>query len=335
MNYKRVMQEAFSVISPSISEDEIRTNVIERSQSTNEQTKYSHKRYIPLIAAAVAASATTVGVGAACNWDFAQLFNAHFQNKADDYILQTNIESQADIVDLTDMENDILQSFEFEYGRVDFKGYISDSSNIMLMYTLSIDEEALGENSQANAYWELSDGTKTHAEKSYSGQGYRGNDNSFTYCTTYSYGKNTLANGDVFRIEFTELYSFGKDTYINLPLSEPIVLQFTLENVNNEYKEIDCHHRYTDDGYSRTLDKVIVTPLSIDWYSLREKAVQSDTELWSSIEYTLSDGTVIKNYDISGTACGEYDYFSAKLDKPINPYEIISVTICGIEISLK
>lgn len=335
MNYRKLIREAFFEVSPSISDERIMKNVIERSKNTTKQVKHSNRRHIPMIAAAAVVSITTVGVGAACNWDISQLFNTYFQNKADDYILPTNIESQADIVDLTDMGNDILQSFEFEYGRVDFTGYISDSSNIMLMYTLSIDEDALGKNSQADAYWQLSDGAKTHTEKSSSSQGCRGTDNSFTYCTTYNYGANTLTNGDIFRIEFTELCSFGKDTYTSLPLSEPIILEFTLENINNAYKEINCSHQYTDDGYSRTLDKVIITPLSIDWYSLRGKSAQSDTQLWESIEFTLSDGTVIKNYDITGTDSGEYDFFSAKLDKPIDPYEVISVTICGTEISTK
>lgn len=335
MNYRKIIQEAFYDVSPSISDEKIRINVIERTENMNKQAKNPRRWYIPLIVAAAVVSITTVGVGAAYSWDFAQLFNANFENKADDYVLPTNIDNQANTVDLSDMGEDIFQSFEFEYGRVDFTGYISDSSNIMLMYSLDIDEEALGDNAQDDAYWQLSDTIQKHPEKSSSGQGYRNPDGSFTCCTTYSYGTNALTNGDTFRIEFTELYSFGKDTYTSLPLSEPIILEFTIENVNPAYKEIKCNHEYTDDGYSRTLDKVIVTPLSIDWYSLRGKAAQSDTELWASIEYTMSDGTVVKNYDITGTDSDDYDFFSAKLDKPIDPYDVTSVTICGIEISVK
>ncbi len=333
MNYKRIMQEAFSEVSPSLSDEEIRTNVIERTENMNKQAKNPRRWYIPLIVAAAVVSITTVGVGAAYGWDFVQLFNENFENKADDYVLPTNIDNQANTVDLSDMGEDIFQSFEFEYGTVDFIGYISDSSNIMLMYNLDIDEEALGDNAQDDAYWQLSDAIPKHREKSSSGQGYCNPDGSFTYYTTYSYGENALTNGDVFRIKFTELYSFGNDIYSSIPLTEPIILEFTLENVNTAYKEIKCNHYYIDDGYSRTLDKVIITPLSIDWYSLRGKAAQSDTRLWESIEFTLSDGTVIKNYDITGTDSGEYDFFSAKLDKPIDPYEVISVMICGIEIS--
>lgn len=335
MDYKKIIQDAFSAVSSSRSDEEISSNVIERTENMNKKTKKTRSRCVAAIAAAVAVSTGTVAVGAACGWDFAQLFNMHFENKADDYILPTNIESQADTVDLTEMGNDILQSFEFEYGRVDFKSYISDSSNIMLMYTLDIDEQALGEHHQDHAYWQLSDAASTSSAKSDSGQGYRNADGSFTYCTTYSYGENKLSNGDIFRIEYTELHNFNTETYTSLPLREPIVLEITLENINTSYKEIKCSRQYTDDGYSHTLDKIIISPLSIDWYSLRGEAAQSNTELWAAIEYTLSDGTAIKCYDVTGTDSGKYDYFSAKLDKPVDPYDVTSVTICGIKIPVE
>ena len=56
----------------------------------------------------------------------------------------------------------------------------------------------------------------------------------------------------------------------------------------------------------------------------------------SPIVYCFKDGTEIRNYQITETSeyNGEREFFAVLLDKPINPNDLVSVTIGDFTITL-
>lgn len=141
--------QLFDQISPTESDDELLQAVFARKAenmnmtNTNTKRKIIRKAVIIPIAATLALSATAVGVGAAYNWDFSQIFQSFYSQRAEDgkCLVDTNIDNQTLNADLSSMGKNLGLSFDFEYGTVNFTGVIADSSILFLTYELNVNED--------------------------------------------------------------------------------------------------------------------------------------------------------------------------------------------------
>ena len=144
--------ELFNNITPPKTDDELLRDILSRRNEADcagfpdAPKKRSFRR--PVIIAAAAVAAASVGVtaaGASTGWDFTKLFQGFYSQRALDNAgyTDTGIENQIVTADLSAMGTDLYQPADFGFGKVTFTGAVADSSVVMVMYELNINENVL------------------------------------------------------------------------------------------------------------------------------------------------------------------------------------------------
>lgn len=151
------------------------------------------------------------------------------------------------------------------------------------------------------------------------------------------YQDNFLNEDNVISLSFDEFSIWcGGDTKERYTLKVPIEFDIPLDFINTERIVVYPHQEIVFEGYSCTLEEVVATPLSIQWYIKRGERlspIHSDP-----LMYTFSDGTAVTSYDYTGRGAlnnDELEFCTALLDKPVNPSNIASVTIGNYTVDLQ
>ena len=93
MNYKKIIDDSFSTLTPLTVNEEIIRNVTERAEKMEKKKRISIKKPVIAVCAAVAAVAVgTISVGAATNWGYIDYFKNMFaQNYEGSVAVNTEI----------------------------------------------------------------------------------------------------------------------------------------------------------------------------------------------------------------------------------------------------
>lgn len=334
--------ELFNNITPPKSDDELLRNVLScRGEAVPARfSGTTKKRYFrrPVIIAAAAVAAASVGVtaaGASVGWDFTKLFRGFYSQRALDNAgyIDTGIENQLATADLSAMGTDLYQTADFGFGKVTFTGAVADSSVIMVMYELDINEDVLHDFAQdyglqENEIWgELEPDSQTIGFYGTQGFGER-TKSSYKRTVIFEFHGNELNKESSFNASFCTLSLWGNSFTLEIPLEEPVTIELSLDFISTERVTVETDAEVQIDNYLYELKKVNITPLAVqlDVKEIRKTGKPDKSE---PLILQFKDGTEVKNYSlISSTVEGIDSYpFLILLDKPIDINNLSSVTI--------
>lgn len=297
---------------------------------------------------AAAAAALAVGVtaaGASCGWDFSKLFEGFYSrisSEAQGYA-DTGIESQTSADDLSQMGISLDKTADFDYGTVTFTGAVADRNTVMVMYDLAINERALDEYhgkfgySEKSPWWELELSEKPAGCNLAIGYGTKDDTRGVvSYTNVYSYQNGFLTEDSFMKLEFSTVMLSGGDSRLEIELEQPVMLSFPLDFMNTDRISVSPDADITIDNFEYHLDDVVITPLSIQWYAERGGKTGKLEGETDPLICKFADGAEVRNYQITGASeyGGDREFFTVIFDKPINPADLVSVTIGGCEIPL-
>lgn len=354
--------QLFDRIDPPKTDDELLHSVLSRKGEAVPEEFTPKKRAFrkPVIIAAAAVTAASVGVtaaGASCGWDFSKMFEGFYNKISNDYFgyVDTGIEDQVSTVDLSEMGINLDQTVDFGYGTVTFTGAIADSNVVMVMYDLTVKDEVLEEyyskysKEGAKPWLNLgSDFLKPGCEHTNS-FGYSLSmpydtisDNGVNCSRTdaYFYQEGYLSPDMVLDIEFDIFTMSASDhSWWEMELDEPVTISLPMDFMNTDRIEVSPNVEIIHDNYRYFLEDVVLTPLSIQWYTQPGERIDHLPLRSDPLIYRFKDGTEVKNYGITEGAAydpynGDREYHSALLDKPIDLDDLASVTIGDYTINL-
>lgn len=342
--------ELFNNITPPESDDDLLRNVLARrseavSGGFSDATKRRQLRR-PVIIAAAAVAAASVGVtaaGASTGWDFKKLFQGFYSQRALDNAgyVDTGIENQIVTADLAEMGTDLYQAADFGFGKVTFTGAVADSSVVMVMYELDINEDVLqgfaqDYGLQENEIWCSLDsapqtvgfnGTVSFGERT---------DNGYKCTVGFEFHGDQLDEESTLIASFSSLTLFSGTNSREIPLEEPVILDLPLDFIDTSHITVEPDVNVQIDNYLYSLEKVVITPLAVRWDSrVIRKVGKPDSS--DPVICRFKDGTEVINYSITSSAINGYDSDSylVLLDKPININDLSSVTIGDYTIDLE
>lgn len=342
--------ELFNNITPPETDDELLRKVLAcRSEAVSVGFSDAPKRRPlrrPVIIAAAAIAAASVGVtaaGASTGWDFTKLFQGFYSQRALDNAgyVDTGIENQIVTADLAAMGTDLYHTADFGFGEVTFTGAVADSSVVIVMYELDINEDVLQGFVQdyglrENEVWCNLDsapqtvgfnGTVSFGERTDSG--YK--------CTVgFEFHGDQLNEESTLIASFSSLTLFSGTNSREIPLEEPVILDLPLDFIDTSHITVEPDVNVQIDNYLYSLEKVVITPLAVRWDSrVIRKVGKPDNS--DPVICRFKDGTEVINYSITGSAINGYDSDSylVLLDKPININDLSSVTIGDYTINLE
>lgn len=350
--------ELFDKITPPKSDDALLQSVLSRRNETAESgiaPRRFRKTGLIIAAAVTTASLGITAAGISCGWEFSTMFEEFYNKVTKDYYgyVDTGIENQVVTADLSEMGINLDQTVDFGYGTVTFTGAIADSNVVMVMYDLTVNDEVLdeyyskhskeGEKPWLNISLDLTKSGCVMTE----GFGYplsmpyeTGGDNEVDCSKTnaYFYEDGYLSKDRVLELKFDTFEIWGSDnSWWEMNLDEPVVLSLPLEFMNTDRIEVSPNTEIIHDNYRYFLEKVVITPLNIQWYTQPGEKIEHLPLRSDPLVYRFKDGTEVKNYGITESAAysGEQELHSALLDKPIDIDELVSVTIGDYTINLE
>lgn len=356
--------QLFDRITPSKTDDELLRSVLARRDEAvrGEFSDTAKRRSIrkPVIIAAAAVTAASVGVtavGASTGWDFSKMFEGFYTKITNDYYgyVDTGIEDQILTADLSEMGINLDRTIDFGYGTVTFTGAIADSQVVMVMYDLTVKDEVLDEyyskhsNEGAKPWISLgfdflNPGCR-HADSfgyplSIPNETISDNGVNCSRTDAYFYEDGYISKDMVLEIEFDLFSMFASDHSLwEIELEEPVTLSLPLDFMNTDRIEVSPKVDIIHDNYRYFLEDVVLTPLSIQWYTQPGEKIDHLSLRSDPLIYRLKDGTEVKNYGITEGAAynaysGDLEFHNALLDKPINLDDLASVTIGNYTINL-
>lgn len=354
--------ELYDKITPPKTDDELLRAVLSRREEAVHDgfTETPKRRAFrkPIIFAAAAVTAVSVGVtavGASTGWDFSKMFEGFYSQRAQDNVgyVDTGIENQVITADLSEMGISLDQTVDFGYGTVTFTGAIADSNVVMIMYNLTVDDEVLEEyyskhSKEGKKPWvhltfdflkpgcNFSDGFGYPLSMPYETISDNGVDCSRT--EAYFYQDGFLSKDMVLELEFNTFSMFAGDhSWWDITLDEPVVMSLPLDFMNTDRIAVSPNVEIIHDNYRYFLEDVVITPLSIQWYTQPGEKIEHLPLRSDPLIYRFKDGTEVKNYGITESSeyKGDREFHSALLDKPINVDDLASVTIGDFTINLE
>ena len=349
--------QLFDQITPPKTDEELLQDVLSRREEaapggfTETPKRRAFRK--PVIIAAAAVTAVSVGVtavGASTGWDFSKMFEGFYTKITNDYYgyVDTGIENQVLTADLSEMGINLDQTIDFGYGTVTFTGAIADSQVVMVMYDLTVKDEVLEDyyskhsNEGAKPWISLGFDFLNPGCRHADSFGYTLSmpyetisDNGVDCSRTdaYFYEDGYISRGMVLEIEFDLFSMYASDHSLwEIKLEEPVTLSLPLDFMNTDRIEVSPNVEIIHDNYRYFLEDVVLTPLSIQWYTQPGEKIDHLPLRSDPLIYRLKDGTEVKNYGITEGAAynasmGDREYHSALLDKPINLDDLASVTI--------
>lgn len=342
--------ELFNNITPPETDDELLRNVLLRRSKTDSPgfSATTKKRTLrrPVIIAAAAVATAAVGVtaaGASTGWDFTKLFQGFYSQRALDNsgYIETGIENQLAAVDLTAMGTDLYQTTDFGFGKVTFTGAVADSSVVMVMYELDINEDVLQNfaqdyNLQENEIRaELKPSPQTNGCYGTQGFGER-TVSGYKHTVIFEFHGNELNTESSFNACFCDLTLFSSTNIREIPFEEPVILKLPLDFINTDRVTVEPDTEVQIDNYLYELKKVNITPLAVQWDAKVIRKIRKPDKS-SPLIMRFKDGTEVKNYSLTSSDVegSDSDTFLVLLDKPININDLSSVMIGNYTINLE
>ena len=338
MKYKML----FDKIDPPRTDDEMINLVLSGGAETmpaSKKTVLKKRSFKKTAVIAAVAAALAVGVtaaGASCGWNISKLlenFYSRISSESQEHI-DTGIENQTAIADLSQMGINLDKTVDFGYGTVTFKGAAADRNTVILMYSITIDEKALDEfqrkfgNISGKTWADLSASENPSGCNLAASYGASGAD--YLQTNVYAFQNGFLTKDSAIDFEFDAFtISDSNHSRLEIYLEEPVKLSLPLYFMNTDCVSLSPGTDIIIDNFEYYLDDVVITPLSIQWYVWRGGKIGTMEGKTDPLIYRFRDGTEICNYQTNSTSeyNGDREFFTVLFDKPINPSDLESLTI--------
>ncbi len=339
---KEDITRLFDKITPIRSDDEIIAHVIGKAENMEEKNTKRNKGFKkPIIAACAAVTALTigtVGVGAANNWDYAGLLTNFFSGRA--------IENTAEWQNNFDFEKygmPLDKTIVNDDFTLNFHGIAADKSTAIIVLDVILNDTK-GEVAEIASLSATANPIVSGSHSYIIDQ----NENSFTMAVYFT--SDTELPDDVISFEFNTLYydlmpvEGTTDVIVSrtLSINEAIEIDMGSFDRNSDMKTINPEHIYNIDEYEMMLTEIRITPFRI-CYELKVDKEQKHT-IWNEgchkqfeneISIMLTDGNEMQfrggvfGGGTEETLVGEKNFYY-----PINPDDVVSVTIAGVTYNL-
>lgn len=333
---KNRYQKAFDEISPIRSDEELFRAVLDRKAEDMKATrKIGKKAIVILAAAAVLLGMTTVGVGAAYQWNLTAAFEGLFRDRRETY------GEKADPgIDFSQIGKEIGESWSGEGYTLTIEGAVADEGDAYFYYTLAFDETFPYEYGAGKPEWVvdistillLSDGEPLIIGSSSKGADCKWLDeNTFqgVFCVksreaSLTDRALTLMVGGISHYAAKDDGSFERQE-VACGLSAELFF-----DGHSDYEPVTiAPNAKIGSGF---IDELTISSFSAEY--ILSGDLDSMDPMLSHLCITLRDGTVVEAFDVMGSgADGKLQYHTNYL-YPIDPAEVASVRIGDTVIDL-
>ncbi len=368
MNYNKIFNKAFSSLTPITKNKEICSNVMERAKKMNEKKKITFKRPLAVvIAAAATIAAATISVGAATGWDFNGAFDSLFKKNTE--WMKTSPDYQENDIyeggfDFSKYGKELDLHYTFDDYTLSIKGVIADETTAYIVYDVVFDKDYDYKEKKDYTNWEMISLIETTDKAMHTNDGdiISVDDNRFTFyqMATGSTENKTLAGNtlvvDFYRlsrgiensVDCDALYSEEQtldcgltvEIPVDFPIYEPRAL--TVSEENSKANLIDWKNGKEFEVEAK-LETISISPLSCDFSFMTvipaDGLSKGDGYGLDDFYFTDTSGKQIEFHVNSYSVDVDYETgamrYHVRLNKPIDPDNIVSATVGGTTIELK
>ncbi len=369
MNIDRNIRESFSEITPLTDNETIIRNVLERANNMKESRKPRlHKGAVAAIAAAAVLITATVSVGAATDWDFNLGFGeaiksigTKYKNDAGITDAEPGVQTKTSSWDGYDKQFDFLSAgkeldlwYDFDGYKLNFKGVCADEYAAYLLVDIVFDEDFDYAPKEGWTDWELcaviDAVSENHPELGgvcTMGEGIISQEGNIVHCYNVAmlFSDETW-EGNTMTIDIGEgprRYLPGvseqddsawKDKEVldcGLHIEIPMDFDLCESRVYTFDEQIDLsaveHNReWYGEGRTGTLKSFRVSPLT---WSIEFDADTSFFEKGDAYELDLEINLRDRTLTADDLLNGYGTMYNSIFTKPIDPDDIVSITVCG------
>jgi len=362
MNLNEQLRREFDVLTPLSDDEAIVHNVLERTNAmkgnSNSPKRKARRIIIPVIVAA-AMLAAAISVGAATNWDLGSAINNAvnaLNNKYYGTEAETGLSSSADI-DLSKYGKELDLWYTYDDFKLNIKGVLADTRTAYLFADVVFNDDFVFDDGRSWSDWSLvriidtEDGLVCSMDSAiiskdagtiqfcckatiHDGESWEGKTLTADFEKLYREIPSTLEDD-------TEYYSqeFEMNTHVEIPIDFPLVSETTYEL--NEEIELGAYNKWNKQylGGEKTgiLKSVTISPLNISCELLADTSRMGKGDFYI-IDLTVNsaDGEIECFGGGSTTYCdSNAETHTEDFSTPINPDDIVSITVCGETIPLK
>lgn len=345
---KNRYQKAFDEISPIRSDEELFRAVLDRKAEDMKATrKIGKKAIVILAAAAVLLGMTTVGVGAAYQWNLTAAFEGLFRDRRETY------GEKADLgIDFSRIGTEIGESWRGEGYTLTIEGAIADESTAYFYYTLAFDEDFPYDHAPRKAdgteqgSWLVDERTlllesngellNYKIERAVSKDDVRWIDENTmqgAFWVTMSENRERLTNREL-TLGIRTISRFGFDENEGWGWKEEVECGLTAElffDHESVYKPVTITELPLEDG---TLTALTISMFSVDYTVLGKSDSFEGVSLYNLCRVTLRDGTDVAISGASAEGFSKKGSVHVNFLYPIDPAEVASVRIGDTVIDL-
>lgn len=357
MNLNEQLKSEFDVLTPLSGDDTIVHNVLERTNAMNKNTVSSKRKARRIIIPAAAAAimiAATVSVGAVTDWNFNSALNGALNALRNKYAsgLESTTQSNS-VTDLSEYGKELDLWYAYDGFKLNIKGVCADTrvaylfvdvvfdegfdfsgdlSDLELTCTRDTADELVCEMGSAIISAEGRTIQYCLYSKLYDGESWEGKTMTADFLGLY---RAICTNVDE---EGSDAYkTLEMNTHVDIPIDFPLVPETTYEL--NEEIELGAYSKrnkqYLGGEDTGILKSVTISPLSIHCEILADTSRMGKGDSYA-IDLTVN--TANGEIECYGGGSTTYDdnretHYS-DFTVPINPDDIISITVCGEEIPL-
>ncbi len=338
--------DAYNNIAPTRSDDEIIDAIIGKARPM-EKKRFNKKALIIPAAAVMALTIGTVGVGAAYNWNYAELLDSFFATRMSDNDVESNSGFDFDKYGMA-----LNKTVKKDGCTLDIKGVVADRNTAYIIADVTVDELAEGTLDLKDVYllgyiYAEQFGNNFSAESACLER----NGNIFTMMCPISIADDQEFPDEIVTFTLSNFTYFpigddGEYTTHSFEIYEDIEVDMSCFDRSMAYKVIkpDAPFIHTSNNGSTVnaiLNEIRISPLSVG-YSIGV----SPEEIQKIYEYhDLTDGAILtfadgSTMDFNSSAmvyAENTEQFECKhfLRYPIDPENVASVTIAGITYDIK
>lgn len=338
--------DAYNNIAPTRSDDEIINAIIGKARPMD-KNKFNKKTLIIPAAAVMALTIGTVGVGAAYNWNYAELLDSFFATRMSDNKVESNSGFDFDKYGMT-----LNKTVTKDGCTLDIKGVVADRSTAYIIADVTVDELAKGTLDLKDVYLlgyihPEQFGNNFSAESACLER----NGNTFTMMCPISITNGMEFTNEVVTFTLSNFTYFpigddGEYTTHSFDIYEDIEVDMSCFDRNMAYKAIQpnatfIHTNNNGSSVNATLNEIRISPLSIGYsIGVSPEDIQKIYEYHDLTDGTLltfADGSTMDFNSASMAYSDDTEQFECKhfLRYPVVPENVVSVTIAGITYDIK
>ena len=332
----------FDKVTSDRSDKEFLCGVLRKAENMEKKARLNKKAIIIPVAAALTLTVGTVAVGAANDWDYAGLLTSFFAGRAAD-----NNTIWQDNFDFSKYGMAINKTITKDDCTVTVRGIAADKNTAYIIADITVNELAESNLDHKDVYLlgYLNDTVSFSSASACIEQ----NGNTFTMsCPISMESDKEFANDTVTftLVDFTYFTTDENGEYStnSIELYEEIEVDMSSFNHDAAYRTITVNAPFThigssDNSYDVTLEEIQISPLSFSYsiaaYAENEQAIYGENNSFvDGVLLTFADGSTM-DFSNASMVYNDGSFNCTHIASyPINPDEVVGVTIAGITYDL-